>query len=300
MRCIFCKQESSSSRSIEHIMPESIGSKKRVLPAGVVCDQCNNYFARKVEEPVLNHPSMRNFRAWYQVPNKRGKYPSLKGYIAGTDIAVELRCSEDGKLQIEPERARDAQRIRAELKGGLKNPILFNMEMNPPKREMSRFLCKMALEAVAQTFSSEVGGTEIVVDAEFYDNVRNYARYGTNYPEWHYSQRRIFPDKTLMRHPESNEWAQVGFGCCWFMNKRRETLFAFCFYGVEFVINVGGPSIRGYEEWLEDHRNISPLVERLGCYLVTEGEGRSQSHYLHGTFNGRKGIEFDRAHGYCP
>lgn len=280
-------------------MPESFGSKKRILPPGVVCDRCNNYFARKVEEPILNHPSMRNLRAWYQVPTKNGKYPWLKGHIAGTNIGIGLRRGRDGKLQIEPERASDTERVQAELKGGLENPFLFKIEMDPPKREMSRFLCKMALETVAETFTSKVGGTEIVVDAEFYDNVRTYARYGMNYAEWPYSQRRIFPEETLMRHPVSNEWVQVGFGCCWFMSKYRETLFAFCFYGTEFVINVGGPSIKGYEEWLEDHGNISPMVERVGGYLVTEGEGRSKSHYLHGTFDTHKGIEFDRTHGYC-
>lgn|GEM_PF-617380 len=300
MRCIFCKQNSSSSQSVEHVMPESIGSKKRALPPGVVCDKCNNYFARKVEEPVLTHPSMRNLRAWYQVPNKRGKYPSLEGHIAGTDIAIGLRRDREGKLQVETERARDSQRLQAELDGGLSNPLLFVIEMEPPKREMSRFLAKMALETVAETFSSKKDNTEIVVDAEFYDNARIYARYGNNFPEWPYSQRRIFPEETLMRHPDNNEWVQAGFGCCCFMNKRRETLFVFCFYGIEFVINVGGPSIIGYEEWLEDHGNISPMVERLGCRLVTEGEGRSQSHYLHGSFNARKGLDFDKAHGYCP
>ena len=243
---------------------------------------------------------MRNLRAWYQVRNKRGKYPSLKGHIAGTDIAIGLRRDRDGKLQVETERARDSQRLRDELGEGLSNPLLFVIDMEPPKREMSRFLCKMALEAIAETCSSKEGGSEIVVDAEFYDNARTYARYGTNFPEWPYSQRRIFPEETLMRHPDNGEWVQAGFGCCWFMNKRRETLFAFCFYGIEFVINVGGPSIRGYEEWLEDHGNISPMVERLGCRLVTEGEGQSQSYYLHGSFNARMGLEFDKAHGYCP
>ena len=300
MRCIFCKQDSSTSRSIEHVMPESIGNKRRVLPPGVVCDRCNNYFARKVEEPILAHPSMRNFRAWYQVPNKKGKFPSLQGHIGGTDIAVGLRRDRNGELQLEPERSRDSERLRAEIEGGFSSAILFKIEMNPPEREMSRFLCKMALETVAETFSSRSGGTEIIVDEEFYDNARVYARYGTNYSAWPYSQRRIFPEETLMRHPISKEWVHAGFGCDWFMNKRRETLFAFCFYGTEFVINVGGPSIRGYEEWLEDHEGISPIVERLGCRLVVEGEGLSQSHYLHGEFDARKGLEFDRAHGYLP
>jgi hypothetical protein len=281
-------------------MPESIGSRKRVLKPGVVCDQCNNYFSRKVEAPILTHPSMRNFRAWYQVPNKRGKFPSVVGHIAGTNIAVGLRRDRDGRLQIEAERALEMPHLRSELERGLQSPLLFKIEMDPPKREMSRFLCKMALESLAETLSSKDDGTEMMVEAEFYENARNYARYGTNFPNWPYSQRRIFPNETLMRHPDTDEWVQAGFGCCWFMSMHRETLFAFCFYGVEFVINVGGSSIRGYQQWLEKHGNISPMVERVGCQLTTEGEGRTQRHYLHGTFNAHKGLEFDRLHGYAP
>ncbi len=111
------------------------------------------------------------------------------------------------------------------------------------------------------------------MDEPFFDNVRVYARYGTNYQVWPYAQRRIFPEKTLMRHPKTNDWVQAGFGCCWFMNRRKETLCAFCFYEIEFVINAGGPSIQGYE-------------------------GSSRRYYLEGAFS--SGIEFDRAHGYMP
>jgi len=147
-------------------MPESIGSKKRVLPRGVVCDKCNNYFARKIEEPVLGHPSMRNLRAWHQVPNKRRKLPSLRGHIGGTDIAVGLRRDGDGKLKIETERLRDSEHLTVELEAGIPNGFLFLIDMDPPKREMSRFLCKMALETVAETFVPADGGTEIIVDAD--------------------------------------------------------------------------------------------------------------------------------------
>ena len=238
MRCIFCKQESSSSLSVEHIMPESIGSKKRVLAHGVVCDKCNNYFARKIEKPVLSHPSMRNLRAWHQVPSKRGNIPSLRGHIGGTDVAIGFRLGIDGKLEIEPERLRDSEHVTAEFKASLPNGFLFLIEMDPPKREMSRFLCKMELETIAETFVQGEGGPEEVVDASFFDNIRTYARYGNNFSEWPYSQRRIYPETTLMRLPDTNEWVKVGFGCSFFMTKRQETLFVFCFYGIEFVINV--------------------------------------------------------------
>ena len=208
----------------------------------------------------------------------------------------------NGKLRVEPERESDRRRLETVMGpgpgGNLESPLLFLFEMDPPKREMSRFLAKIALETVAETFSSEAMGTEELVDSPFFDNVRNHARFGTNYQEWPYSQRRIYPEETLMRHPDTNEWVQAGFGFCWFMNQYRETLCAFVFYGTEFVINVGGPSIKGYEEWLQLHNNISPMVERLGGRLVTE-EASAIRHYLEGSMSSKAGLEFDRTHGYA-
>jgi len=278
-------------------MPESIGSRKRVLPAGVVCDKCNNYFARKVEHPVLTHPWMRNLRAWEQVPNKKGTYPSMVGCIAGTDIAVNMRRAPDGKLQLATEKHGDLPELLNVVQNGFEEPLVFTIEDDLPKREMSRFLCKMAFESVAELFCKDLRRVECLGDEPFFDNVRKFARYGDNVKEWPFSQRRIFPHNTLMRHPDTKEWVQAGFGCSLFMNRRRETLFAFVFYGVEFVINVGGPSIAGYDEWLREHDGISPMVERLGCRLVAEENGTC---YLHGDFDATHGLEFDEKHGYVP
>jgi hypothetical protein len=76
MRCIFCKQDSSSSGSVEHIVPESLGNVEHVLPIGAVCDGCNRYFARKVERQILESPRFRLLRADMAVPNKRGRIPA--------------------------------------------------------------------------------------------------------------------------------------------------------------------------------------------------------------------------------
>lgn len=76
MRCIFCKQDSSTSRSVEHIVPESLGNVEYVLPIGAVCDGCNQYFSRKVERQVLETPMFRLMRARMTVPNKRGRIPA--------------------------------------------------------------------------------------------------------------------------------------------------------------------------------------------------------------------------------
>src|SRR5215217_7224004 len=81
MRCIFCKADSSASHSIEHIIPESLGNTRFVLPRGIVCDCCNNYFARKVEAPFLTSPALRYLRFHEELGNKRGRVPSVEGLI---------------------------------------------------------------------------------------------------------------------------------------------------------------------------------------------------------------------------
>lgn len=280
-------------------MPESIGSKRRTLPPGVVCDKCNNYFARKVEQPVLGHHSMRNLRGWYRVANKKGKFPSVIGWIAGADVEIGLSVGPDGQLRIDPEKARHRDTLSQVLgpgpSGNLQTPLLFKLEMDLPKREMSRFLAKMGLESVAEDFLKSPSKQDELIDEPFFDDIRNFARYGTNYPDWPYSQRRIHPEETLMRHPETNDWVQAGFGCCWFMTSRKETLFVFCFYGIEFVINLGGPSVAGYEEWLRENNGISPIVEGIGLTLRTGLENGRTVHYLEGEQKRKTGAAFDRA-----
>lgn len=76
-RCIFCKCDSSSSSSVEHILPESIGNKNDVLPQGIVCDKCNNYFSRKIEKQVLNSGVIKTVRSRLQIESKKGRIPPI-------------------------------------------------------------------------------------------------------------------------------------------------------------------------------------------------------------------------------
>ena len=38
MKCLFCKQSSTDTKSVEHVVPESLGNTKFILPLGYVCD----------------------------------------------------------------------------------------------------------------------------------------------------------------------------------------------------------------------------------------------------------------------
>ena len=76
---------------------------------------------------------------------------------------------------------------------------------------MSRFMAKMALEALALRFSSVRGLLDKLVDELHYDRVRNWARRGDGPDSWPYHQRRVFPEETLMSRPTSGRWVQAGY-----------------------------------------------------------------------------------------
>lgn len=78
--CIFCLEDASESVSVEHIIPESLGNADHMLPRGVVCDACNNYFSRKIEKPLLDSGVFRLLRADRRIKTKKGRVPVLPSY----------------------------------------------------------------------------------------------------------------------------------------------------------------------------------------------------------------------------
>ena len=58
-RCIWCLEEppSATFKSESHVLPECVGNEQQqVLPPGIVCDKCNNYFGTKLEPALIDEP----------------------------------------------------------------------------------------------------------------------------------------------------------------------------------------------------------------------------------------------------
>jgi hypothetical protein len=165
---------------------------------------------------------------------------------------------------------------------GLDHPaLIFPIEIDPPQKAMSRFLAKMALEAIAFRHIEYKSGNRVVEDP-YFERIRRFARYGGVREEWPYHRRMVFPMDTEMRHPETRNWVQAGFGHEILKTSYPETYFVFLLYGVEFAINLGGPAIKGYKAWLEENDQISPILKRMNVNLVTRRENMKDKHYLEG------------------
>ncbi len=77
-KCIFCLTKRGQFTQIEHIVPESLGGDD-ILPPGIVCDECNNYFGHAIEGHVLATSVFGAERSYLSVKSKRGRFTTYKG-----------------------------------------------------------------------------------------------------------------------------------------------------------------------------------------------------------------------------
>jgi hypothetical protein len=177
MRCIFCKCQSSSSTSGEHIIPESFGNKEHTLRPGVVCDKCNNYIARKVEKPLLDSPYFKEQRFKMSILSKRNKIPTISGIHLQSRTLIELmkRPDEDG-TSIGAALGQDESRWIKSVTEQKHGTLIIPVASPPDDYAISRFLAKVGLESLASRLVDVEGGLDEIVDKPELDALRSYVR----------------------------------------------------------------------------------------------------------------------------
>ena len=271
MRCIFCKENSSNSKSVEHIIPESLGNKIHILRKGIVCDKCNNYFAGKIEKVVLEKPYFKNVRYRNFIKTKKGRlvpnktlFPHKNGGWANVWLDEEgiIFDSNDHK-------------IIDLIKDGKINKMIIPLVEQPEENdyEVSRFLAKFALELLTHRIQNENEWIEEIVNKVELDPLRNYARYGQG-EFWKYHQRRIYSEETrftdAIHHPEPYE-----------ILHEMDILYTddlvmyaiIVIMGVEFAINLAYPEVDYYKEWLQKNNNISP-IRRFSEKMISKEDSK--------------------------
>ena len=192
MRCIFCKQNSDSCVSVEHIVPESLGNTEHILPKGWVCDSCNNYIAIKVEKPFLDSMFGRHSRFWMQVPNKKGRIPSALGLHPKSRSKIELIHSKGEGLCVAAADGANESKFIDSLKSNSVGSFYIPVSDLPDADYVTaRFIAKIALEVLAHRCSESPGWNDEVVDKPELDELRNYVRIGQPNTIWPLSIRRL-------------------------------------------------------------------------------------------------------------
>jgi hypothetical protein len=251
MRCIYCKQPSETSRSIEHVIPESLGNDHVILPAGAVCDICNNYFSRKVEAPFLNAPLLQLLRFEQALPSKKGRVPPM------AVISPQL-----GRGEIRRDRDGDPRTIAFESDQLLdwstrsRQPFVTYTPMVPPSDSVtSRFLAKVAIGYIAHLLVGAGNGTETIVDDEGLDRVRCHARRGTD-PDWPIKVRAIYSPDRQWPDPAGSSQIVTEVDL---LEHDDDAFLVFAVFGTELTIPLIAPRIDGYERWLRLNDDAIPL-----------------------------------------
>jgi len=262
-RCIFCKKDAGSSRSVEHIVPESLGNKEHTLPPGVVCDSCNNYFASSVEQPVLESVYFMASRFNALIPNKRRRMPRLPGILLpghrrGQQVQfhrAEVSRDTGGNFELYAE-----ERAEEAIALGKTNRLIIPASGPKPNHQLfSRFLAKVAIESMAQRLLNGEGDLlREFIDDEQLALLRNYARHGKSGLHWPYSERQIYSSDVLFPDANGNPY-EVLHEWTFLYTDPKEMYFVIAILGVEYAINIGGPDIDGYASWLRQHDGQSPL-----------------------------------------
>jgi hypothetical protein len=86
------------------------GNDSWTLPAGVVCDRCNNTRLSKLDQALVNYPGLALMRAVRGVRSKSGKLAT-----AQFDNATVVRADEDVVTVDSP-----SSRVHEEIPGGFK------------------------------------------------------------------------------------------------------------------------------------------------------------------------------------
>jgi hypothetical protein len=255
MRCIFCKGNSTASRSVEHIIPEALGNTEHILPHGVVCDGCNNYFARKVERPLLDTLWFRHARSRQGIENKRGLIPPFRALIPAARVAANVWL-EPGKMSFGALQQRDEAPLHDALVSGRARRLFIPTAAEINKTLMTRFLAKIAVEILAHRILNMEGWEGQILDEPQLEPLRRFARIGDRPIAWPYSRRRIYGEDDI--HGDGDGY-QVLHEFTLLYTDKSELYAVVCLFGEEFALNYAGPEIDGYASWLKQNNDRSPL-----------------------------------------
>jgi len=257
MNCIFCKKNSDDSKSVEHIIPQSLGNNNHTLDKGIVCDACNNYFSTKIEKEVLDLPYFRSLRNRNYIPNKKKKIPNEIGFFGNLKHGkVEILGNEGKTLQIVVEKKEIFEKILSGEFTNFKIPI----QNRPPKNHLllSRLLGKIAIEALAQKIQKVDNWNIELVNDNGLDSLREYVRYGKG-KYWEYHTRKVYEEKDMFTSQKEEKSYQILNEYDFIYYEEKYLIFICIILGIEYAILLNDQEINIYEKWLKENNDKSPL-----------------------------------------
>lgn len=277
MNCIFCKEISDNSKSVEHIIPESLGNKSHTLEKGIVCDKCNNYFALKIEKKVLELPYFKSLRHRNYILNKKNRLPTENGFILhpnGGQVDIIQKVGNIIEVNV------NDKNIFNLISEGKVDKLIIPILPSPPTDNLfiSRLLGKIALEALAQRVGQVENWNQDFIEHDGLDDLRSYVRYGKG-DFWVYNVRTVYNEIDTFKEtdddPDNRFQILHEFDFLYIDNKYL--YFVCIIMGVEYAINMGQRILDQYIEWLRNNDEKSALSDEMQARKTATNIGIANS-----------------------
>ena len=172
--CIYCTQSTTGDLTRAHVFPEALGNRDLILPAGTVCEKCNQYAGHELESALVAHPWIAMALHFWGVHGKQGRIRQQLGTVVS-------QPSEPGTVTMKFSIAAPKLSFHAdglvEMQATATTPTDFRLD---------RF--RRALHYLGMNVVAYLEGGSSVLEPK-YDPVRNYVRRPRNRREaWIYSE----------------------------------------------------------------------------------------------------------------
>lgn len=192
------------------------------------------------------------------VPNKRGRIPPMSGHISNSKIPINIWIDESG-IFVEPQDRSRASELEhsllAETQGTLRVPVPHKSEVD--RHMMSRFIGKVAIEALALRVMHVDGWREELVSNKGLEALRGFVRVGEKPKEWQFHRRILH--RFDQRFCDGTEVFEILHEYDFVYTQKNLLFFVMAIFGEEFAIDMGNPEIRSYEAYLNEQVGVSPL-----------------------------------------
>jgi len=175
-RCIWCREPidplTGSRTDTSHVLNQCLGNAdQQILPPGVVCVACNNYFGAKIDPALLAFAPLRMNAALLEVMNPK-KHRLFQSSVLGLGPIPDAPSTViNVTLTVSP----------TKLSLDLHEPNVGRYEDEYELRRLrllSRAVHKFLVESVAWHIHVRGEGEQLDLLDGAFDSVRNWARYG--------------------------------------------------------------------------------------------------------------------------
>lgn len=254
-KCIWCLRTIPQVKftSDSHVLPKCVGNlDKQVLPKGIVCDKCNNFFSHSVEPALIADPTFHVLAVILKI-----RHPDKGSFFRCRIFDDEHKSATGEHQEIHIENSVSSKKLRMMIDYRTQGEIIRTYDL-AELALLSRAIYKIAFESYVWHKVVNKDSLPFDILDENFKNVRNWVRYGE-------PQKYVRPVLRLRQFSSAKgEWVTYIWG---FQNSIMVEVDLFGDWYATDLVSQNERALDTLREWAKKNRPSYPtwvLKEDLG------------------------------------